>query len=139
MKKKFYKYNPKDQELFKDVVFIVECTLNEQQTFWRDYHYKPIYPDVIVKSWAQDQLGYTIQIGQLDDRPINICIFFATLDGKKVMFYEAISQVVDYEMVEKWMDHFSKDIRWDISTRRAKCDSSNFHHCLNAIKELNEA
>jgi len=136
---KMYKYRPEDEELFKDVVFLVEATHHEQFCFWQDYHHKPKYDNCSIQNWEQISMGRMITIGELDNRPICICIYWAKLEGYKVMFYEAVSQVVDHAMVEKWIKHFSLDkITWDNGHRWAHCDSNNFHHCIHAIQQLQE-
>lgn len=136
-KAKMYPFREDDKILFKDVVFLVEATHNEQHHFWVDYHYKPRYEHSTVKKWEQVTIGRMIQIGELDNRPINISINWAILEGYIVMFYEGVSQLVDHKMIEDWIQHFSLDtIRWDNGHRWAHTDSGNFHHCLNAIQDL---
>lgn len=131
---KLYDFNEEDKKLFKDVVFLVEATYNEQHQFWENYHYKPKYEGLAVKNWEQEGMGRVVTIGEIDKRPVSISIFWAKLNGKRVMFYEGCSQVVDYKMIEDWLHHFTLEtIRWDNGHRWAHCDSSNFHHCLDAI------
>lgn len=137
-KAKLYPFLKKDEDLFKDVVFIVECTFNEQMNFWLDYYDKPRHERCKVKTWKEELRGQMVQIGELDNRPINICIWWAELDGYRVMFYDAVSQVVDYALIDEWILHFSKNIKWSNGTRWAHCDSSNFHLCLQALEELKE-
>lgn len=131
---KRYPYNKEDENLFKDVVFLVECTYQEMHSFWEKHHYR-IHPDIpYVKEWESEGIGHTITIGEVDKRPINISIFYAKLNKKRVLFYEGISQLVDHKMIEEWIKHFTlQTIRWDNDVRWAHCDSTNFHHCLDAI------
>lgn len=133
---KLFKYRKEDEDLFKDVVFIVEATCYEKHSFWQDYHYKPKYENCFIKDWKQECAGVTITIGTCDKRPVCIAIFWDWLDGHKVMFYDACSQVVDHKMVDDWIYHFSKDIKWDNGTRWAHSDSNNFQHCIEAIQDL---
>lgn len=136
---KMYKYRKEDADLFKDVVFLVEANHHEQFVFWQDYFHKPKYEKSAVKTWEQESAGTMIQIGELDNRPICIEIYWQYLDGYKVMFYSACSQVVDHAMVDRWIEHWSlKTIRWDNGHRWAQTDSNNFHHCIHAIQELVE-
>lgn len=134
---KMYKFRPEDAELFKDVVFLVQCTHHEQFTFWQDYFRKPKYKESAVKSWEQEGSGYLITIGEIDNRPICINVWWEWLEGYRVMFYEATSQVVDYVIVDNWIEHWTlKSMRYDGGYRWAHCDSSNFHHCIHAIQAL---
>lgn len=136
MNKKLYKFNPKDQDLFKDVIFLVEANDNEVHSFWRDHFHEPRKDYIIVK-WEQEFCGQLIQIGELDNRPVNIAISYAKLNDKRVMFYYACSQVVDHAMVENWLKHFTLEtIRWDNNTRWAHCNSSNFHHCIEIVTNI---
>ena len=51
---------------------------------------------------------------------------------KDVVF---VVEATDYEMVEKWIKHFSLHIRYDSNTRWAQCDAENFHNCIDSIRE----
>lgn len=126
-------FNKEDLKLFKDVVFLVEANSNEQHLLWERYHYKPIYPDTYVKSWEQISMGHGIHIGSIDERPIVVSIMYAILNGKRVMFYYGVSQLVDHKMIEDWLTMYTHDIKWDNGSRWAHCDATNFHHCLDAI------
>lgn len=133
----FYPFKDSHKQLFEGVVFLVEATSNEQQAFWSDWFYKPKFETNLIKDWQEMSIGNIIEIGRLDNRPVNIAINWAFLEGYRVMFYDAVSQVVDYKMVEDWIKHFSFDtIKWDNGHRWAHCDSSNFHLCISAIKDL---
>lgn len=54
------------------------------------------------KDWIQDNGGIVIQVGELDNMPVNISIFWNTVNGAYLLFWEAISQVVDHRMIDKW-------------------------------------
>lgn len=131
-----FAFNKEDVSLFKDVVFLVEATYNEQHMLWERYHYRPD-PDpdqVQIKSWEQTMMGRGVQIGTVDDRSINVSISYAILNGKKVLFYYGVSQLVDHKMIEDWLKMYSLDtIRWDNGHRWAHCDAANFHHCMEAV------
>lgn len=133
-KKSSAKLNPvseEDRKLFKDVFYMVEATHHEQHTLWEEFHYRPKYPEAQVKSWEQVMSGHWLQIGTVDERPICVSIFYAILNGKRVMFYEGISQLVDHEMIEKWRDRYSGEA--------GHCNPANFHHCMQAIGVYDEA
>src|SRR5574337_459163 len=124
-------WKEEDAELFKDVVFLVEATYNEMYSLWLDYYYQPRSKNIpVVKEWEQETIGRIVTIGKLDKRPINVQVWWAKLNGKRVLFYEACSQLVDYKLVEEWLKHFTLDkIRWDNDARWAHCDATNFHLC----------
>jgi hypothetical protein len=133
---------------FADTIFIVEATRNEQHTFWERYstenrklslqqnpNYQPAWNYRLV-NWEQDSIGFSLQVGELDKRPVCVSFFFVRIDGQRVVFVDPTSQVVDHEMIRKW---FEKNFypTWNDGTRFAHCDSSNFHHCLDAVREAN--
>lgn len=127
-------FQEKHEELFKDVVFIVEANSFEKLCLWLDHWHEPRKGYLKVESWEDDCGGWFINIGEINGRQINISIFHSYINGKKVMFYECVSQLVDHKMVEEWLKHYSFDkIRWDNNSRWAHCDAMNFHHCIEAI------
>jgi hypothetical protein len=138
MAKKSFRFEQGDKEYFKDVVFLVEASSHEQHQFWRDHHYKPSQDYKVIKTWKQES-GYMIQLGKVDKRPICVTITYDIIDGRRVLFYEGCSELVDHKMIKDWLRHWTeKTVRWDNGTRWAICDSSNFHHCLEAIEEMNK-
>lgn len=120
-----------DAELFKDVKFLIEASNNEQHSLWKEFHYQPHPKMLFVKNWEQISMGRMIQIGSIDDRPITVSMFYAKLNGHKVMFYYGCSQLVDHKMIEDWIQMYTLDvIRYDNGYRWAHCDAMNFHNCL---------
>lgn len=118
---------------------MVEATHHEQHMFWEKYHYQPRENEPVVREWKEESQGRMPTIGYIGKRPICVCIFYAKLNGKRVAFYEGVSQLVDHEMIDKWLKHFTLDtIRCDNGTRWAHCDAWNFYHCLDAIGVLDE-
>jgi len=110
---------------FEDTVFVIEATQNEQFCLWEKRKLYNI-------EWKEDCVGFLETVGTLDNRPVNIVFTFAYWNGKRICFYEPVSQVVDHAMIEKWFEaNFWPT--WDNGTRRAHCDAANIHHCLDAI------
>lgn len=131
--------DPQDKDLFKDVVFLVEASHTEQHFLWKENFYEKTRQFDAVKSWEDEGMGHGITIGQLDKRPVCVTMFYAKINGHRVMFYEGTSQVVDHKMIEEWLQHWTlKTVRWDNGHRWAHSDAMNFHHCLDAIQELND-
>lgn len=129
-----------DKELFKDVVCLVEATHTEQHMLWIENFYEPRKAfEGRVKTWTQEGMGHTITIGHLDKRPICVTMFCDWINGQRVMFYDAVSQVVDRKLVEDWLQYWTlKTIRWDNGHRWAHCDAMNFAHALEAVDQANE-
>lgn len=137
----------------KYTVFVVECgSSNDQHELWArysgkgmiDYTYRNygaktgehVYQKYWV-DWEQISDGWIVTVGKDNKRPVCISVHWARINGRLVMFYYPISQIVNHPMIEKWIEkHFDK--KYDKETRRAFCDASDFSSCLLAIKELNE-
>lgn len=118
-------YNAEHEKLFKDVVYIVESTYNERHLFWEKFHYKPFYDDFKIESWEVEMSGTGTTIGTVDGRPVTLDITWAKLEGYRVLFYDVMSEVADWKMVEKWFSHWRKQFPQIQST-----DSTNVGHCV---------
>lgn len=121
-------------KFFNDVAFVIEATENEQYFLWGAYYSHPGLHGVKVNKWEEITLGHGLTIGELDNRPICVHIRYAKLNDKKVMFYCGMSQLVDYALIDKWLDKHSKHIKTK-DGRWAHCDAINFGHCLNEVQD----
>ena len=117
--------NEEDKHLFKDVVFLVEATSNEQFLLWEKHNKSYV--------WQQITTGQFVTIGTLDNRPINVDISYAIICGKKISFYEGISQLVDHKMIEDWLRYHTSHIIY--GGRWARCNATNFHNCLRVLRD----
>lgn len=117
--------------------FIVEASSFERQTLWerwakeaKDLRDVPTNNRRI--QWMDQSSGWLETVGYLDERPVNIVVSIAILNGHAVVFYEAVSQVVDWKIVEEW---FRKRCwpKWDNDLRRAHSDAMNFHYCIEVV------
>lgn len=121
---RMFPFREEHRELFKDVVYVVEATYNEQHHFWVDYHYQPRYETCKAKSYETSREGRMITVGTLDGLPVGITINWHFIEGNKVLFWESESMVVDHRMIQKWFKHFQPD-------HVRETDSGNFGHCVN--------
>lgn len=118
------------EDMLQAAVYAVEANSFEYGCLWREYHHK-------VK-WEEILSGYMPTIGRVDDRPVNLSIRVAYIDGQPVLFYEACSEIVDYKMVDAWVrEHVLGDTKMTGCVN--KCDANNFHICLRAVREMNES
>lgn len=107
--------------------FLVEATDFERLILWERWHE--------THSWVQDYKGYWIEVGQVLDMPVGINLTWVLINGHRVLFYQGVSRMLDYEMIQNWLRaHYP--IFWDQETRWAHCDAMNFHLCMHAIEEL---
>lgn len=66
-----------------------------------------------------------ININNKISRPINIEFTFSRLNGKRIAFFEPISELVDWAKINKWFKRNFPAI--------PKGDSKNFHHVLKEV------
>jgi hypothetical protein len=122
---------------FSGTFFLIEANSYEMQSLWAEYSNESLRLGKWNRyNWHQISMGKTYQLGTLDGRPINVAVFWAIINERKVAFYYGCSQLVDHALIEKWWRSL-KIPKWDRGTRLAHCDASNFHHCINAIDDLN--
>jgi hypothetical protein len=78
----------------------------------------------------KDVHGWLETIGHLDNRPICIDIRIVELDGRRILFWEGCSQLVDYAMIERWFANKLPYLR--------KTNAMNVHIAVHEIDRLNE-
>lgn len=117
------------EELLSATKFAVEATGFERHMLWRDHHQRT--------SWEGHPAGYGIELGKIGDMPVMLSTTFQAIDGHVVLFYHPTSQMVDYRMIEAWLNK-NVATKWDKGTRIARTNAMNFSHCLHALAELNE-
>jgi hypothetical protein len=128
-------YDPR----FRDTIFVVEANSFEMMALWSRHSHEGSTESTIRPykryKWEHDSYGKTVEVGQIDGHPITITFFWQIIDGYYVTFYERCSWYIDLYQVDAWLLAHCNPT-WD-SSCRAHCDASNFHHCLNAIDDLN--
>lgn len=87
--------------------------------------------------WKEVGLGFSLKIGELDNRPVVVSFHFAFINEKKICFYDCVSQVVDHKMIENWlMKRFQ--LTHDGYTRRNHTNAMNFHNCVKGLENLDK-
>lgn len=106
---------------FEKTTYIVEADSFAQLKLWEEFNQRVV--------WKQDCKGLYQQVGSFDDMPVNISCNWNILDGYHILFWEAISQVVDYRMVDKFFD-------WVFGENfQNKTNAMNFAHVLQFIEK----
>lgn len=108
----------------QDVVYMVEATSYETLSLWQKHHEELNWRDVT-------RGGPMFQLGQLDGRPVVLSVNIFEILGRKVMSYEPTSQVVDWVMVEEFLEKSWPHVK--------KTDAMNFFTAVHEVCELNEA
>ncbi len=88
--------------------------------------------------WNGNSSGYGCTVGHLDGRPVAISLLTSTVDGNKLLFWYATSVVVDYDMIDKWLNENLPESAFQVNMPRLlnKTDATNF---INIIPSRVEA
>lgn len=82
--------------------------------------------------WDEDSRGLMHQVGSVkigkEKFPVMCQVTFAKIEGFTVAFYTSTSRIVDWDLVHDWIQSQSPNA--------GKCDASNFHLCLDKIRDL---
>lgn len=88
-------------------------------------------------NWEQVSAGFALSVGQVGKNNVMVCFTFAFINGKKICFYEATSQVVNHKMIEDWL--ISKfQLTHDGYSRWNHTNAMNFHNCVNSLDNLDK-
>jgi hypothetical protein len=102
---------------FIDTIYLIEANSYERQALWAEFHTQ--------LRWEHDCIGAVIQVGELDNRPVNIDVLWTKIDGYRIAFWDACSQVVDHKMIEDWLRQNLPKV--------PKTNSMNFHNMIHKI------
>lgn len=109
---------------FKYTKWAIEATSCESLEIWSDWHEG--------NSWEQchgwwETIGHVYisddSRGDVERMPVCVNMHWNLLNGHPVCFYDAMSQVVDYRMVEKYID----------ARVQRTTNAMNFSHCAHDI------
>lgn len=143
-----------DNEVFKDVEWLVEANSNERHQLWRDYHEK--------FKWEQINSGFHCTILEIETKakrvrqdanryskekpadkpakqilPVVVEFMFVLINGHKVCFYNTTSRLAHSGYVEAFLiTNFQRT--HDGYTRWNQVDANNFHNCINYLDTIDE-
>lgn len=100
-----------------DTKLVVKATNFEVFSFWQETQDK--------SKWVQEP-GYSIKLGELAGLPVTMSLAWEIVDGKRVLFWDLISQVSDQEMA---INYFKANL-----PKVERTDAWNFWARLNSIK-----
>lgn len=86
--------------------------------------YLKMYTD---KQWTQIYPGWCVTVGKLDNRPVNISIYWVEINGTVIGFYGSDSEVTDWKMIKEWLDVNFKGV--------PRTNHTNIHHATGLIDE----
>lgn len=109
--------------LLKDVVGVCEATSFEKLCLWQEYKSESDWIDFIG--------GYGVTVGRLHGHPVVISITAATINGRKILFIEDTSRVVDHAIIEDWLNANLPKSAWNGEFYN-RSDAMNFHNLLRS-------
>jgi len=119
-----YETDDEIKKFLEGIVGAVEASSFEELCIWQEYTQELNY------SWKQNCSGYLEYVGLFHSRPICINLRTSVVNGHKILFWEATSQLVDYKMIDKWMEkNLPKSARHS-DGRLNKTDAMNFCNIL---------
>ena len=111
------------EQMLSNTKYAVEANSFETSSIYTNFVIGGRLKDGI--SWKQVSLGTGVVVGHIDNRPIFVSLLWNYIHGELVLFWEATSVVVDYAVVEDWLD---KNLASDLK----KSDAMNFHNIEQA-------
>lgn len=109
--------------LLDGVVGIVEANTYEQHMLWNENRHR-----AQPKTWKENPSGLLEVIGHFCDMPVCVSLITAEVGGHKLAFVHAISQVVDYRMIDSWMNVAFPESAFRENGSINKVDAMNFHN-----------
>lgn len=110
------------KDLIKDCIGAVEANEFETMCLWEKFNART---DGV---WESATGGSLAVVGWIEEMPVCISLLVHTINGHPILFYHATSQLVDYEMVNKWLDENMPDIAKNKNGRLNKTDAMNFNN-----------
>lgn len=111
--------------------FLVEATDHERFAEWcfnastSPWSYDRPHDRV---EWTQTSPGYSCRAGSLAAKPVQVHLQWDYLDGELVCFWAATSLVVDYAMIDAWLEKKFPNVK-------RKTNAMNLHNVLIDIRE----
>lgn len=125
-------YNEYDLTDISDTRFATTDFLVEANRCETHYLYKDCMENDV--EWLQDNSGISVNVGEVNNMPVNISVLWNTIDGLKVLFWHPLSHMVDYVMIEKWFERNCSP-KYCKGERRAVTDAQNFHHVIHEARD----
>lgn len=111
-----------------DCIGIVEADAFAQGELWKDNLLDREKLQGYKVPWEQDLRGLFVHVGNCDDRPVNITLNRAKIDGQWVVFWYACSQVVDHKQIEAFFEQALPASARHSNGHPNRTDATNFHN-----------
>lgn len=107
----------------KETEYFVEANDFETLCLWKENE------QIHKLCWEINSRGFFHQVGTLEGLPVNLVIFWNTINDKLIGFYNCCSRVCDWEMIKNWLQEHNPKFKDN------HCDSMNFSHCLHFVRK----
>jgi hypothetical protein len=114
-----------NEQTLKDIFYCVEADRFAQSALYDKYFLSNKW----ISSWENDADGYLKEIGTFNGYPITISFSFATIEGRRVLFYSSPSVVTNWNKVYEWLEEHVPSMVSNHS------DATNFGNCIAAIRQ----
>ena len=118
---------PTFEELNSKTEFLVEAEYVDLFTRAKTFCDNLFPSKLRSENWKESVMRMTYNIGKINDRPIMVTITHVDIDGATIGLYYSDSQLVDWEMIESYLDEKYPNIN------RANLD--NMHKMYAHINE----
>lgn len=86
------------EDVYKDVHGIVEANSFESLELWKYWHQEKGY------TWVQNNHGWLVKVGEIiKGKEVWISPVAHIVNGRKILFVDATSSVVDWNMIEEYL------------------------------------
>lgn len=92
------------RKFLEGVVGCVEANNFEYHALWGKYSTESECEWPTKYTWESNPSGMGAEVGKIDNRSVFLSLRTANVNGKKILFYEATSVLVDWDMIEKWLN-----------------------------------
>lgn len=113
------------------IIGAVEANSFEQFSLWQDNNANNGIKEL---PWIEGGMGLMETVGHIDGRPVCISLMVNTIDGHRILFYYATSEVVDHKMIEEWIEANMPASALTYDGRVNRTDAMNFHNIFNDIQ-----
>ncbi|AGS81076.1 hypothetical protein [Caulobacter phage Cr30] len=120
-------YKKEISDFLSDVVGVVECDSYGRMMLWKENHER--------YKWEESRHGYGPTVGYLADMPVCISIRKVVVDGLPILKIDATSTVVDWRLIDKWLNDNLPKTAFKSNGYLNKKDAQNFHNVLFDAQE----
>jgi hypothetical protein len=109
-------------KFLEGVTGVVEANSFETMCLWEGNR-------KVGRSWVEISHGYGATVATLHDRPVVLSLRSAIVEGQKILFIDATSELVDWTLISAWLEKNLPRSAYD-GDRINRSDAMNFHNVL---------